>query len=153
MSDRSELIRRPDWRGRLRAYASAAARRPFAYGQHDCALFAAGAIAAMTGQDPAADWRRRYTTLRGGLRVIRKSGHADHVAAVAACFTEIPSAFAQVGDLAVVPADTVPSLDPAAPRPISDLALGVVAGAHVWVLRPEGLGTVPLTMALRAFRT
>ena len=134
------MTRLPDWRGRLRAYASSAARTPFNYGRHDCALFAAGAVAAMTGEDPAAGWRGRYTTLRGGLRVIRKAGHADHIAAAAAWFTEIPSAFAQVGDLAVAPGD-------------AGLALGVVAGAHVWVLRPEGLGTVPLTMALRAFRT
>ena len=134
------MTRHIDWRSRLLRYASDAARRPFAYGRHDCALFAAGAVAAMTGEDPAAAWRGRYTTFRGGLRVIRKSGHTDHIAAAAAWFAEIPPAFAQVGDLAVVPGDAGP-------------ALGVVAGAHVWVLRPDGLGTVPLTDAVRAFRT
>jgi hypothetical protein len=127
------------WRNRLKSYASASAREPFAYGRHDCALFAAGAVEAMTGHDPAADWRGRYTTLLGGLRVIRKSGHDDHIAAAAAWFAEIPPAKAQVGDLAVVAGDDGP-------------ALGVVAGPHVWVLRPDGLGTVPLTMAERAFR-
>lgn len=132
------IRRRTDWRGRLRAYASAAARRPFVFGQHDCALFAAGAVEAMTGHDPASAWRGRYTTQAGGLRVIRRDGHADHIAAAAAIFAEVAPAFAQVGDLAVVPGDGGP-------------VLGVVQGSWIWVLRPDGLGVAPLTDAVRAF--
>jgi len=133
------LIRRThDWRGRLTAFLAAKARAPFVYGEHDCALFAAGAVEAMTGVDPAAEWRGRYTTWRGGLRVLRAAGHADHVAAVAALLTEVPPAFAAAGDLAVVVGEGGP-------------ALGVVQGELIYVLRPEGLALVPFETASRAF--
>ena len=64
------MPRHSNWTAPLIEYLAAAARRPFKPGHHDCALFAAGAVAAMTGTDFAAQWRGRYTTLRGGLRVI-----------------------------------------------------------------------------------
>jgi hypothetical protein len=133
------LIRRThDWRGRLTAWLSTKARAPFAYGEHDCALFAAGAIEAMTGVDPAAEWRGRYSTWRGGLRVLRAAGINDQVAAVAALLTEIPPSFAAAGDIAVVAGEGGP-------------ALGVVQGEWIYVLRPEGLALVPFESASRAF--
>jgi uncharacterized protein DUF6950 len=128
-----------DWHARLVAYLDLCRGRSFAYGQHDCALFAAGAIEAMTGEDPAREWRGRYTTLRGGLRVIRKSGYHDHIEAVAALFVEIPVDQALPGDLAVVGSEHGP-------------ALGVVQGAMIFVLGDAGLGMVARTMSTRAFR-
>ena len=68
------MMRRPDWRDRLVSYLHSARQRPFEFGQHDCSLFAADCVAAMTGNDMAADWRGRYATMRGGLRVLRKAG-------------------------------------------------------------------------------
>ena len=132
-------LRHPDWQARLVAYLHAARLRPFAYGRHDCCLFAADAVAAMTGVDIAAPWRGRYTTLRGGIRVLRRSGHRDHVALAAAHFAEIPPLSAQPGDLAVLATQAGP-------------ALGVVQGEAVYVLGPQGLGLVSLLRAHRAFR-
>ena len=40
------MTRLPDWRGRLGAHLAAARARPFCYGTHDCATFAAGAVEA-----------------------------------------------------------------------------------------------------------
>lgn len=132
-------MRQRHWKQALGQYLAQAARQPFAPGQHDCALFAAGAVAVMTGQDLAAGWRGRYRTLAGGLRMLRRAGHADHVAFAAAHFAEVPPAFAQPGDLAVVAG-------------ADGAALGVVQGENVYVLRPEGLGLVPLSWAHRVFR-
>ena len=131
--------RLPDWQARLVAYLHEARLRPFAYGRHDCSLFAADCVAAMTGQDMAAPWRGRYTTLRGGIRVLRKAGYRDHVALAASLFPEISPLSAQPGDLAVVPTDEGP-------------ALGVVQGEAVYLLGPTGLGLVSLLLAQRAFR-
>ncbi|MFN3971239.1 MAG: DUF6950 family protein [Gemmobacter sp.] len=133
------MKRLPDWRSRLIAYVAAAAGMPFRPGRHDCALFAAGAVAAMTGFDGAAPWRGRYTTLRGGLRVLRREGYADHLALVTAHLAPVPPAFARAGDLAAVP-DT------------AGTALGVVQGERIYVLRPEGLATVDLLVATHAWR-
>jgi hypothetical protein len=119
------------WRGRLAAYLAASAGRPFEWGRHDCALFAADCIEAMTGEDPAAAFRGRYRSLNGGLKALRKAGHADHVALATALLDEVAPAFAQAGDLAMI----------ATPE---GAAMGIVQGHRVYVLRPEGLATVDL---------
>ena len=64
-------MRLPDWKTHLIAYLADAARKSYQPGVHDCALFSAGAVLAMTGVDLAAGWRGRYTTLTRGLRVLR----------------------------------------------------------------------------------
>ena len=128
-----------NWHARLAAYLAACRARPFAYGEHDCALFAAGAVQAMKGVDPALEWRGRYTTQRGGLRVLRRAGFRDHIEAVAAQFPEIPVSSALPGDLAAIGTEDGP-------------ALGVVQGAAIYVLGPGGLGLMPRSAATRAFR-
>jgi len=133
------LTRLPDWQARLQAWLIEVGGKSFEPGRHDCALFAAGAVAAMTGEDPAAVFRGRYRTLRGGLRVLRRAGWRDHVAFAAAHLDEINPLMARPGDLAVVPAD-------------GGDALGVVQGEWVYVLGLQGMGMVPLTSATRAFR-
>lgn len=135
-----QIRRLPDWHPRLSAWLTGCARHPLVPGEHDCALFAAGAVQAMTGSDPAARWRGGYTSLPQGLRALRAAGFADHVAVVAALFEEVPPAFAQVGDIAVV-------------RQPGELpALGVVTGAEVAVLREAGLGFVSCLDAAQAWR-
>ena len=48
------MIRKGDWEQALMRHVSACERTPFAYGEHDCTMFAAGAVLAMTGHDPMA---------------------------------------------------------------------------------------------------
>lgn len=134
------MMRHPDWYARLAAYVAQVEAQPFVPGRFDCALFAAGAVEAMTGVDLAAHWRGRYRSVRGGVRVLRAEGYADHVALAAAHFEAIPPAMAGIGDLGVVPSDT-------------GHAMGVVLGSTVAVLRPEGgLGRVALSQLMGAFR-
>jgi hypothetical protein len=134
------LDRYTDWRARLTAYVAAGALPEFAYGRHDCALFAAGAVLAMTGQDFAAAYRGRYSTLRGGLRVLRQDGFADHVALAAAHLPACHPSQAMPGDLAV--------FDSAAGR-----VLGVVQGQGVYVLDQVGrIVIVPMREAVGALR-
>lgn len=130
------MIRRADWPARLAAYLAVEAGTPFVPGTSDCALFAAGAVAAMTGSDPAARWRGRYSTARGGLRVLRREGYADAVAVAAALLRRRAE-----GERAV-PGDVcaLETPDQAAPG----AALGIVQGAFVYVRGAEGLGLVHL---------
>lgn len=130
-------MRRPDWRLRLSAYLSEVARRPFEAGRHDCALFAAGAVEAMTGENPALPID--YDTIRRGLVALRDAGFDDHIAFVAARFEEVHVSRAQAGDLAVIATAEGP-------------ALGVVQGPNVYVAGRTGLGFVELLGAVRAFR-
>lgn len=133
------IARTTGWQERLIAYLGTARRTTFAEGRHDCALFAAGAVAAMTGTDLAQGWRGRYQTTAGGMRVLRRMGFADHVVLVAQHFAEIPVVQALPGDIAVVDGP-------------DGLALGIVQGEWIYVLRPTGFGTVSLMDASRAFK-
>ena len=130
----------PDWRPRLFGFIAATVRRPLVPGQHDCALFAAGAVEAMTGTDVAADWRGRYDSFNAGLKALRKAGFKDHVALVAAHLEEVPPAFAQVGDIGAI---LLPGELP---------ALGIFTGGELAVLRETGLGFAPREMAVQAWR-
>lgn len=83
-------------------YLTQSVGRPFVYGQFDCALFIWGAVAAMTGFALTAVYLDRYTTLWEGVALVRRQGFRDHVGMVAQHFAEIPPAFAQAGDIAVL---------------------------------------------------
>lgn len=134
------LTRLQDWKPRLLAFIAETAPRPLVYGQHDCALFAAGAVQAMCGVDLAAVWRGHYTTRLGGIRALRKAGFRDHIDLVERQFAAVPAAQARAGDLAVVAGDDGP-------------ALGLVQGQMIYVLRPiGGLGLVPVAQAEKVFR-
>lgn len=47
---------------------------PMVWGKDDCGLWVADIVKAVTGHDPAAEIRDRYTTERGALRIYRKAG-------------------------------------------------------------------------------
>ena len=131
--------RLPEWRERLQVYLQSIAHEPLEFGRHDCALFAADAVRAMTGVDLAEAYRGRYTTLHGGMRILARDGFSDQVALVAAHLAPVTVAMAMPGDLAVFETQ-------------SGRALGVVQGAAVYVLHVDGLlGLVPLTDATEAF--
>jgi len=126
------VARTKGWQNRLTSYLTQSARTPFEPGVHDCALFAAGAVAAMTGYDPARAYRDRYTTVRGGVRILRKDGHADHIALAASLFrARPPGEAAKPGDLAGIGTD-------------GGHALGVVQGRAVYALSRSGLALVAL---------
>lgn len=68
------MTRLPDWQDRLTALVAHAHRQPFAWGTHDCCLWAADAVLALTGRDPAADLRGRYADATGAMRALRAMG-------------------------------------------------------------------------------
>jgi hypothetical protein len=60
----SEIVpRKQEWPELLAAYVDASRSTPFAYGKHDCCLWAAGWIVEATGDDPEA-----IIDAAGGLR-------------------------------------------------------------------------------------
>ena len=132
------MTRLPNWKTRLTTYLAEVVDRPFKPGQHDCALFVAGAVQAMTGDDPARGWRG-YRSLTAGRRALAKRGYSDQVALAASMLPAIAPAMAQAGDVAVVAGDDGP-------------ALGIVQGEMVFVLRREGLAILPRLAIEKAFK-
>ena len=131
-----------DWQSRLTDYLLAAGRQQIEPGRFDCMLFAAGAVRVMTGTDLAADFRGRYTTLAGGLRILKRRGYADHVALIDDLLGERVGWMAlRSGDIAAVPGyDGTP-------------AIGVVTGDLIRCLAADGgVGPVALDAALYGWR-
>jgi hypothetical protein len=93
-------VRLPDWEARLSAYIAERAEMPFQWGVNDCALFAAGAVQALTGEDFGKPWRGKYSTEAGAAKALKRRGFED----VAGPFTQalgdpFAAAFARRGDI------------------------------------------------------
>lgn len=82
-----------DWPERLAEFLRSRRRAPFQWGVNDCALFAADAAHAITGADPAAEYRG-YSDEVEALRLIKAAGGMRALVAL----PEKPVAFAQRGD-------------------------------------------------------
>lgn len=68
------MTRPEGWEQRLQAEVERARARPYAIGQHDCALFAIACVRAVTGVDYGQGIRGAYRSERGSRRLIVKRG-------------------------------------------------------------------------------
>jgi hypothetical protein len=71
------MTRLHDWPERLAELIQQRLASPFAWGSNDCCLFAADAILATTGEDPAAALRGAYSDAAGALGVLNGRQPAD----------------------------------------------------------------------------
>lgn len=115
------MHRYPDWEVRLAAYLEPLRTRPFAWGDHDCCTFAAGAVAAMTGVDPMPEFRGRYSTAIGSARALRRFGQVTLAATLGAKFRQVPPALCHRGDIVM-----------------SDGLLGIGWGTFLFAVGREG---------------
>jgi len=128
-----------DWPERLAALVEARREAPFAWGSNDCALFAADAIIAVTGDDPAASFRG-YASEQEAEGVLRTLGLEGTVAAALAEFGcgACQPGLVQRGDVALALLGNQPTMT---------VVLGeVLAGPG-----PEGLVFLPMARILRAW--
>ena len=128
------MTRLPDWEQRLHEYIAAATDRPFVFGEHDCWLFASGAVETLTGVDPAADLRGRYSDDASAKALLRDIGAGTFLRLVQSRFKAKPVGLAGRGDLVWVRG-----------------GLGVCVGAQALFVGEErwaGLAGVPLREGL-----
>ncbi len=92
-------MRRTDWELRLAAVVQERLRAPFVWGQHDCVLFAADCIHAMTGADPVADLRGQWADRASAVRAIAQAGGLASAIAARGFVPAPGPLFAQRGDL------------------------------------------------------
>lgn len=93
------MIRRSTWEADLSSYILATRYQPFIWGTLDCALRAAGAVEAMTGVDPAAEYRGKYSTAAGAERALRRIGAGTLEASWDAKFDVVEPGFVRRGDI------------------------------------------------------
>jgi hypothetical protein len=89
----------PDWENALSRYLLRVRDRPHKYGEHDCMLFVAGAVKALTGRDPAKGHRRKYRSEKTAASYLLKLGFKTPAAMVNAHLKPKSLAFAQRGDV------------------------------------------------------
>ena len=131
--------RLPDWQPRLAALFAARQAEPFAWGRFDCCLFAADAVLAVTGHDPAAELRGTYATEQEAAHVLRRVGGVAGVAIRRAGPVVVPQ-LAQPGDVGLS------MLDPERP------SLAVWGGGAWHAAGTIGLAHVPAEAVVRAWR-
>lgn len=103
--------RLPDWMTRLSDLVVSRMHMPFAWGAHDCCLWAADTVRAVTGVDPMADLRGSYDSEIGAARVLVRLGRnlGQIVGDRLGCETLVT--LAQPGDVGLaIQADGMPAL-------------------------------------------
>lgn len=131
------------WRAKFDATVDVIRLHPFDWKmQNDCVFgLAAPLVTAITGRAQAREFVGKYRTAEGALVEMKRAGYDSLADAVADRFEEIHPSQARVGDIVAYKTDT----------PFK-YALGVVNGERAFVLRDDGLGTMDLLEADRAFR-
>ena len=110
------------WEDALSNYIVVKRHEPFEYGINDCCLFAAGAVEAITGEDPMPEFRGKYDSLKTSLQVIKDIGAGTLEATMDGKFSEVKIGHAQRGDLAFL-----------------DGSVGVVMGGFAYFVSDDGL--------------
>jgi hypothetical protein len=136
------LTRREDWPSRLAAALEAARDKPFVWGQHDCGLFAADCVLAMTDTDPAALYRGQYTDEEGArATMLALSGGGLRAVWTKALGPAMNNTLmAKRGDVVLVTTDYGETE-----------ATGIVAGARVACLSQSGLLMMPARCIVAAW--
>lgn len=129
------MNRLSDWEPRLADYLEWAGQQTYAYGRHDCLLYCAGAVKAVTGKDLAGGHRGKYRTEKGAARYLAKLGHRSPASLIDSLLPEKPIAKAMRGDII---------LD-------DDGICGVVIGGDALMAGDGGLKRVPRAQWRRAW--
>jgi len=140
-SKKPQLARSQNWPVWLAAYLESRRNQDFKWGYHDCCIFAADWVRKSTGYDPAKDFRRKYRSEAGALKILKKKngvrGLADNV------FPRVKLAFAKRGDL-------VAFRDPALKGPAwACTALGILDGRHALFAGPESMRVIPRKLLMK----
>ena len=105
----ADVVRKlPGWQPILHAYMEPFLSLPFEYGTSDCFCFVGGAVAAMTGVNPCAQFVGRYHSRFGMMRTLLQHGHRDMASALDATayalgWHRTTEQNSRIGDIAVLP--------------------------------------------------
>lgn len=115
--------------------------KPFAWGTHDCALWAFEVVAALTGIDHVAEVRGTYDSREGALRCLASTWGCGLEDSVTLLLGEpLPSPlYAQRGDVVSIGTGDGP-------------ALGICLGADLVFVSADGLALRSITDVIRGWR-
>jgi hypothetical protein len=131
-------VRLPDWQMRFAALVRERVQEPFVWGQHDCCLWAADCVLALTGFDPAQQLRGAYADERTAVRLVRHLGGMARIAQ-AALGAPVGARLANVGDVVLV-------------THTGQTILSVCNGATLLSPSMQGMQTHALPLACRTWK-
>lgn len=119
------ITRKPHWEESFSIYIANAREQRFKWGENDCAVFAAGAIKAVTGTDLLPGFVGQYGNVREAVKWLRANGYESFQHAVSDRLGEpVHPAKAGRGDIVM--------------RRVGNAnVLGVCVGKHCWFLGDE----------------
>lgn len=130
------MARYPDWPVRLNEYIIEVEKKEFKLGTHDCCTFTAGAIEAITGEDPMPEFRGHYDDWQSAEDVLDEIGYDNLYKTLIKKFgSPILGVKGQKGDLAFY-----------------EGSCGIVLGRYAMFLGEGGYMYVLLRHLQRAFR-
>lgn len=150
------LRRIVNWESALARHLEVGIGRPFAWGEHDCVLFALDGVRETTGADLAAPLRGRYFGVKSALAYLRANG-GSLSAMIERLLGEaglraVEASYASRGDLALLANRSEARTGSGLPEEF-DGALALIAGSHAATVPPAGsIRYVPLALALKAWR-
>lgn len=119
----------------LADYIDRVATRRFQWGVNDCLIMVAGAVELVTGVDHAEGFRGRYRSLAEAKKLIGTT----------------PLQFVSDRLEGIEPVRAVDG-DVGAVRQGREWAFGIFMGPHLYVQTENGIGILPRTDAVKAFR-
>lgn len=146
------MTRPSEWQSKMIGALNARRDKPFAWGDHDCALFACDIAMAVCGIDFAKSLRGRYDTRLGAYRVLRTFAGgaleeaAEKIAQNHNC-EEVPILLARRGDIVIARVVVI-----AAGTKRSQDSLGVCLGQNAAYASGVGFTHIPIIQARRAWR-
>lgn len=105
------MKRLDDWQLRLNDTVEAARERPFVWGKHDCCMFAASCVEAMTGENHMAHFIGTYNDEQTAKTALKNLGAGTLFRSLQKIFGKAyPPAMAQRGDIVYRRVNKMPSV-------------------------------------------
>ncbi len=115
------MTRQTGWQTRLVGVLGDEKYKTYQRGSTDCAMLVADCCLAVSGKDPAEEYRGKYGDLRGALEALKE--HGSIADALDRHFERVDPAFAQRGDAVMME---------------SEIAVGVLWAGRIWTSEEAG---------------
>jgi len=129
-------MRKLDWAIRLNKYLVTCKDKEFRIGRYDCTIFTAGAVKAITGEDPMKEFRGEYASLISAKKALKLIGGGSLYSVLVSKFGKpVNGMSGQKGDVAY-----------------HEKSCGIVLGNAAIFIGEKGHVMIPINRLEKAFR-
>lgn len=133
------LTRKQDWQLHFEKCVSDNYNKKFEWGTHDCWLWSANLVLAITGEDIAKEYRGKYNSARTALEIIKTYGGISELCTKYVGKEPVSPLFASVGDLVLI-------------EYLRQEAMAICDGRTVLTTGSDGLLSLPISTTIKAWR-